>query len=205
MDDFLEQVARRRHQGAYTFLYFVMWVFIVIFGLIGVTSLFNIIGMTETGGIKFNFIDLIFGVVFGGSAFLLWRRADYCRMEYDYTFTNGTLDVGQVLNNKRRRYLTAMDLKDVTSCGPLDTQAFKKALAERDVKRHNWFLNRDANLYFFCFTKNNVKHLAILELQQEMVNLIRGKGYLPRGAWATEDGKSGYGISAPQRLSDGEK
>lgn len=194
MDDFLEQVARRRRQGLFTAAYFLTWIFIVIFGLCAVMNLSTIIGSTEEGGIQFNYIQLIIGVVFGGLAFLLWRRADYYRMEYDYTFTNGTLDISQVLNNKRRRYLTALDMKEVVRCGPAQGQAFMKTLNEKDLKKHNWFLNRDANLYYFYFVKKNVKHLAVVELTDEMVELIRSKSYLQRGVWTDESGKMIYGM-----------
>ena len=103
MDDFLEQVARRRHQGVFTLMYVLMWVVIVISGFSALMYLMSIMGVDAEGNFRFNFIALIFAVVFGGIAFLLWRRADYCKMEYDYSFTNGTLDVSRVLNNKRRR------------------------------------------------------------------------------------------------------
>lgn len=194
MDDFLEQVARRRRQGAYTLLYVFIWVTLIISGFLALMYLMNIIGFDENG-IRFDFISLIFAVVFGGITFLLWRRADYCRMEYDYSFTNGTLDISQVLNNKRRRYLTALDMKDVVSCGPAQSPAFRKLLNDKSIKRHNWFLNRDANLYFFYFVKKNVKHLAVVELTDEMVEVIRSKSYLQRGVWTDENGKTSYGVS----------
>lgn len=195
MDDFLEQVARRRRQGLYTLLYFVIWVFIVIFGLMAVINLSSFIGMDENGGLKLNFMGLIVAVVSGGLTFLLWRRADYCRLEYDYSFTNGTLDISQVLNNKRRRYLTALEIKEVVRCGPAQGQAFQKALSEPGVKKHNWFVNRDAKLYYFYFVKNNVKHLCVVELTDEMVALIHNKRYLQPGVWTGEEGKLGYGVS----------
>lgn len=194
MDDFLEQVARRHRQGAYTFLYFVMWFMIVVFGFYALMNLMQVIGADENG-ISFNFLSLVFAVVFGGLAFLLWRRADYCRVEYDYSFTNGTLDISQVLNNKRRRYLTALEMKDVVRCGPAQGPGFQKTLNEKDLKKHNWFLNRDAKLYYFYFVKKNVKHLAVVELTDEMVEMIRSKSYLQRGVWVDENGKSSYGVS----------
>ena len=195
MDDFLEQVARRRRQGAYTALYFAVWILIVLFGLTALMNLTSIIGMNAEGGVAFRFEALIIAVISGGITFLLWRRADYCRMEYDYTFTNGTLDVSQVLNNKRRRYLTALDMKDVERCGPAEGQAFAKTLNEQGLKKHNWFLNRDAKLYYFYFVKNNVKRMAVVELTDEMVALIRSKGYLQRGAWTGDEGRLNYGVS----------
>ena len=194
MDDFLEQVARRRRQGMYTLLYVFIWITLIVSGFMALMYLMNIIGYDENG-IRFDFISLIFAVVFGGITFLLWRRADYCRMEYDYSFTNGTLDISQVLNNKRRRYLTALEMKDVVSCGPAQGPAFHKLLSDSSIKRHNWFLNRDANLYYFYFVKKNVKHLAVVELTDEMVEVIRSKSYLQRGVWTDADGKTSYGVS----------
>jgi len=192
MDDFLEQVARRKRQGVFTLLYVMIWMCVILFGLVALMNLMSIIGMNENGGIAFNFINLIIAAVFGGAAYLMWRRSDYCRMEYDYTFTNGILDVSQVLNNKRRRYLTALDMKDVIRCGPTQGPGFQKTLSEQGLKKHNWFLNRDANLYYFYFTKKGVKHLAVLELQEEMIAMVRSKKYLQPGAWVDADGKSAY-------------
>lgn len=191
MDDFLEQVARRRRQGIFTLLYFLLWIVIIFSGFSAVMYLMQIVRFDENG-FAFNFFALIFTAIFGGIAYLAWRRADYCRMEYDYTFTNGILDVSQVLNNKRRRYLTALELKDVIRCGPAKGPAFQKTLGESGLKKHNWFLNRDANLYYFLFAKNNVKHLAVVELTDEMVELIRSKNYLQKGVWMDENGRASY-------------
>ena len=197
MDDFLEQVAMRRKQGAYTLLYVLCWFGIIFFGLIAAVSLSSIIGANpETGGIQFSLQSLIMTVVTGGMAFLLWRASDLCRVEYDYTFTNGTLDVSRVLNNRRRKYLTALETKTVIRCGPAQGPVFKKTLNEKDVKVHNWFVNRDAKLYYFFFEKNSVKHIIVLELSDDMVAIMRSRSnYLPRNSWYEADGtqKISYG------------
>ena len=198
MDDFLEQIAIRKNQGAFTFLYYLMWIMLVILGLYAMLNLVNVIGMNEQGGIMVNWIALIEAAVCGGLAFLLWRRADYCRVEYDYSFTNGTLDVSKVLNNKRRRYLTSLDMKDVIRCGPVKGQGFEKTRNEPNLKIHNWFLNRDAHLYYFYFLRSGVKHMMVVELTDEMIALIRSKSYLQRGAWVDEEGKSAYGYGIPR-------
>ena len=194
MDDFLEIIAYRRRQGLYTLLYYVCWAFIILFALTAAFSLANIIGMNpETGGMLFSWQSLLMTLVFGGAAFLLWRASDNCRVEYDYTFTNGNLDVSRVLNNKRRKYLTALEIKDVIRCGPAKGPAFAKTLNEPGIKRHNWFVNREANLYFFYFQKKGLKHVIILELTDEMVDLIRSKRYMQLGVWYDAEGKQSYG------------
>lgn len=196
MDDFLEIVAVRRKQGLYTLLYYLCWLMLIVFALIAAFSLSSVIGMNpETGGIMFSWQSLLLTALFGGAAFLLWRGSDNCRVEYDYTFTNGNLDVSRVLNNKRRKYLTALEMKDVIRCGPAAGPAFAKTLNEQGAKKHNWFVNRDAKLYFFYFQRKGIKHVIIVELSDEMVAMIRSKNYLPRGVWYDADGNSSYGAS----------
>ena len=62
-------------------------------------------------------------------------------------------------------------------------------------KKHNWFVNRDAKLYYFYFQRKGVKHAIVLELTDEMIRMIRSKNYLPRDAWYDEEGRSGYAAS----------
>ena len=196
MDDFLEIVAIRRRQGTFTLLYYLCWAMLIAFALIAAISLSGIVGMNpETGGMMFSWQNLLLTILFGGIAFLLWRGSDNLRVEYDYTFTNGNLDVSRVLNNKRRKYLTALEMKDVIRCGPCAGPAFQKTLNEPGAKRHNWFVNRDAKLYYFYFQKKGMKHVIIVELSDEMVAMIRSKNYLQRGVWYDETGKSNYGAS----------
>lgn len=196
MDDFLETYAVRRSQGLFTLLYYLCWVFIIVFGLIAAFSLTSIVGVNpETGGMVFVWQNLVLTLLTGGAAFLLWRMSDNCRVEYDYTFTNGNLDVCRVLNNKRRKYLTALEMKDVIRCGPATGPAFAKTLSEPGIKRHNWFVNREANLYYFYFQRKGLKHVIVLELPQEMIDMIRSKKYLPREAWYDAEGRQSYGKS----------
>ena len=196
MDDFLEQTAIRRKHGLFSMLYYLTWMLFALFTVatffLGVT---NIVGTNpETGKIAFSIRALIITVVCGGLAFLCWRQKDNFRVEYDYSFTNGTLDVSKVLNNRRRRYLCSVEVKDVIRCGPATGPAFKKTLAEPGIKVHNFFLNRDAKLYFFYFAKKGVKHVLVLELNDEMIAVMRSKSnYIQRAAWYDADGQQHYG------------
>ena len=85
-----------------------------------------------------------------------------------------------------------METKDVISCGPATGPAFQKALKEPGVKTHNWFVNREHPLTFFYFQKKGVKHVVVLELNEEMISVIRSKKYLQMGVWHDADGKAAY-------------
>ncbi len=194
MDDFLETYAVRKHQAPFTLVYYLCWVLVIVLLLIAAISLPGIVGANpETGSLIFSWQRLLILLVAGAAAYFLWRWSDNCRVEYDYTFTNGNLDVSRVLNNKRRKYLTALEMKDVIHCGPAAGPAFMKTLNEPGIKRHNWFLNRDAYLYYFYFQKKGQKHVIVLELNREMVAMIRSRSYLPRGVWYEADGSQKYG------------
>lgn len=197
MDDFMEHVAYKRSNILSTLLYFSCWLVVILCGLNAVLNLYGIIGVDyETGATKFSLISLIMTVVFAAIAYFAWRAADYSRVEYDYTFTNGTFDISRVMNNKRRKYLTSIEMKEVIRCGAAKGPAFMKTLNEPGIKKHNWFVNRDAKLYYFYFQKKGGKHVIIVELTDAMVEMMRSKpNYIQRGAWYEADGSQNYGKS----------
>ena len=193
MDDFLEHTAVRQKRGAFTALYILAWVALIICALVAVFGLSSMLGVNyETGAMMFRPQSLLIAAVFGGLAFFLWRAKDECRVEYDYAFTNGIMDISKVMNERRRRYLCSVETKEFISCGPATGPAFQKALNEPGVKIHNWFVNREAKLTFFYFQKKGVKHVMVLELNEAMLSVIRSKKYLQMGAWHDENGKSTY-------------
>ena len=193
MDDFLEQTAVRRRQGLHTLLYYFCWVIIILLAMLAMIGLYGIMGVDpETGRLRLNWISLLIALAAGGAGFLVYRGKDSLRVEYDYCFTNGTLDISMVLNSRRRRYLCEMDMKDVVRCGPATGPAFLKTLREPNIRRHNWFVNREANLYYFYFQKKGVRHMAVMELSDEMISTIRSRKYLQPGVWHDADGQSRY-------------
>ncbi len=175
LDNFHEEVAVKRNRTLNYLLYGLCWVALVIFALIAVTNL----SMLMAG--RFQLAPIISTVVFGGLAFLIWRYKEDLRVEYDYTFTNGDLDVGKVFGNSRRKLMTSLPMKNVEACGLVTHQSFQRYLTMKDCKKHNWFVNRDAQLYYFYFVKNEVKHAIILELSDEMIAMLRP--YLGFNVW----------------------
>lgn len=183
MDNFREEVVVRRKSGMYNAMYYLSWLLIVISALIALTQLMTLSQAFAEGFGVGTIIQIVVMLLFAGAAFLLWRNKDELRAEYEYSFTNGDLDVAKVLNNTRRKYLTSLPLKNVEACGEVTHQSFQRYLTMKDVKKHNWFLNREAKLYYFYFTKSAVKHLIVLELSDEMVGLVKSRGYLNFGVW----------------------
>ena len=112
---------------------------------------------------------------------LLFFFKDNFKTEYEYTFTNGSLDFAKVLRSARRKELGSMNVANVAACGHVAHESFQKFLAMKDVNKRNWFLNRDGNLFYFYYVKENRKNMIIIEPSEEMVEMIRH--YLPVGVY----------------------
>ena len=58
-------------------------------------------------------------------------------------------------------------------CRLVSSGSFHRYLSTPNVNRLNWFLNRDAELFYFYFVKDSKKTLMVIEPSEEMVSLIR--------------------------------
>ena len=181
MDNFKEEIVVRRHNGFANFTYYLAWTMLVIFGVIGIFMLQAVLNTIGSGAFAWG--SLIAALIMIALAVLLWIKKDGLRVEYEYTFTNGVLDVSMVLNNSKRRYLSEINLKTVESAGSVTHPSFNRYLNDKNIKRHNWFLNRDNNLIYIYFSKNNARHLVVIEPSQEMVNMMTARGYMGFGVW----------------------
>lgn len=173
MDRFLEEVVVKKQRGLNEAVYLLslaVMVFLAIFGFMMLQVLF----------VQFDVISLVLTVLCLGGAVLLFLFRDRLRTEYEYTFTNGTLDFAMVFNNQKRKSLGSLAVNRVEAFGPVSGNAFQRYVSMNGVKRNNWFLNRGAELYYFYIQKESTKRLIVFEPSEEMVSYI--KFYLPHGA-----------------------
>lgn len=174
MDFFKEDVVVSRNRVLNSVLYAVVWAFVVVFGLYALLTLQVIM-------FSFSVFNVLVLLLSAACAVLLYFFKDNFKTEYEYAFTNGSLDFARVLRGARRKELGSMNVANVTACGHVAHESFQRFLAMKDVKKRNWFLNRDGNLVYFYYVKENQKHMIIIEPSEEMVDMIRH--YLPVGVY----------------------
>jgi len=174
MDYFKEEVVVPRSSLLNNILYMLCWVLIVVLGLYGML-------MMQVVMYAFNIGALIITLLCIGGAVLLFLFKDNLKVEFEYSFTNGSLDFAKVLRGAKRKELGSMNVANVSACGHVAHDSFRKFLAMKDVQKKNWFLNRDGNLFYFYYVKENQKHMIIIEPSEEMVDMIRH--YLPVGVY----------------------
>ena len=174
MDHFLEEVVVKKNNTINRLLYYFSWVVMVLAALFASMNL-------GTLGVNFNWMTVVMILLSGGVAVYIWFFHDRLLTEYEYTFTNGSLDFAEVYNNKKRKSLGSLNVKNVEAFGKVNSDSFNRYINMPGIKRMNWFLNREAELYYFYFTKDTDKKMIILEPSEEMVSYI--KQYLPMGAY----------------------
>ena len=174
MDHFLEEVVVKQKNTMNRILYYFSWVVMVFAALVASMTLSSLT-------MQFNWFSVVVILLSAGIAVYTWFFHDKLLTEYEYTFTNGALDFAEVYNNKKRKSLGSLNVRNVEAFGKVSSSSFQRYLNTSGIKRMNWFLNREAELYYFYFTKESDKKMIILEPSEEMVGYIRQ--YLPHGAY----------------------
>lgn len=186
MENYLEQVVANTTQSRKTLYYFLLCMLMVILMMWALICLAGAL----TGDSGINWIGLAGFVVFGGLAAIIFRFKDYLRIEYEYVYSDGKLDVSSVMNNRRRRYLTRLELSQVKNCGVAKGPAYEKASADPSWQKHKWYLDGKQPIFYFCIEKKGAKHMMLLQLNNDMVELIVKGKRLPMGVWHDAEGKT---------------
>lgn len=173
MDQFMEEVVTKRNKGKENVVYILAWVVMILSGLFAVI-MFNLLSVAISaqglsGGIIW---EGLLTLLMLASAVLLYLYKDRIRTEYEYTFTNGIMDFAKVFNNRKRKALGTMNVRNVEACGMVSSGSFHRYLSMPGIKRINWFLNRDAELFYFYYQKDGTKSLLIIEPSPAMRDMI---------------------------------
>lgn len=173
MDQFMEEVVVKRNRSSENMLYILSWVFMILTG-IGAIFMFNLLTMAigSQGFHSGMILDIVVTLLLIASCVLLFLNKDKIKMEYEYTFTNGILDFARVFNNRKRKNLGTMQVRNVEALGMVSSGSFHRYLSMPGIKRINWFLNRDAELFYMFYQKDGNKSLMIIEPSQTLRDLI---------------------------------
>lgn len=173
MDNFMEEVVVKNNRSMENALYIGAFVMMVISGFMGIISLNLLLAAIMRQGFNSAMILEIIVTLFTlGSGVLLFLYKDQIKTEYEYTFTNGALDFAKVFNNKKRKALGTMNVRNIEACGLVSSGSFRRYLEMPGVKKSHWFLNRDAELFYLYYVKDGSKNLLVMEPSEGLRKLI---------------------------------
>lgn len=173
-DHFKEDVVISRKPMLSNILYTMCFVFMILTALYGLM-------LVQVLMFAFDVMALVLVVLSLGAAVLMYMVKDNFKVEYEYAFTNGYLDFAKVLRASKRKELGSMKVANLSACGHVAHDSFRRFLSMKDVEKKNWFLNRDGNLFYLYYVKDGKKKMIIIEPSEEMVEMIRH--YLPVGVY----------------------
>lgn len=165
MDNFKEDIVTSRSTLLHNVLYALCWVMIVVSGIYAFLLL-------QVLMVSFSVSTLLVTLLSAGCAVLLFFAKDNLKTEYEYTFTNGSLDFAKVLRGAKRKELGSMNVANISACGHVAHDSFRRYISMKDVEKKNWFLNRDGNLFYFYYVKENKKHMIVIEPSEELVQMM---------------------------------
>ncbi|MCM8901492.1 hypothetical protein KVG29_09700 [Caldicoprobacter algeriensis] len=168
MDYFHEESVTKVNAGLNSIIYVICYIGMVIFVLFALQGLITI--MNGIINIPVIAITLVCGALAYG-CFVLKNNQ---RIEYDYTFTNGILDIAKITNNSKRKKLLSVDVREFEVIAPISDEGFKRMLHHKGIQnRYNYFLNRGPGLYYGIFTQDGVKSMLVFEPSDKLVELFK--------------------------------
>ena len=174
MDNFHEEIVTKKNKTLDSIMYGVLIVIMALAALITAFLLSTIMN-------GFSVPALVIMLVSAGIAFLIWWKKDTLKTEYEYTITNSDLEFARVMNNNKRKNLGQMNLRKVEAMGFVAGNGFKRYISMPGIKKHNWFLNPGANLFFLYYVKDGVKNIIIIEPSEKLAAMI--KTYAQQGVY----------------------
>ena len=175
-DQFMEEATVKQNRGAQNAMYIMAWVLMILFGVVALyffMCLTTIIQIFASGDVPSGLINVAILLVSAACCALLWFKKDTLKTEYDYTITNSQMDFAAVYNNQKRKALGTMNLKNISACGDVTSGSFRRYIEMPGIKRKNWFVNREANLFYLYYKKNDVSTIIIIEPSDEMKTMIK--------------------------------
>lgn len=168
MDYFHEESVTKVNGGLNSVIYVICYIGMVIFALFALQALMAIMN----GIINIPTIAML--LVCGALAYGCFVLRNNQRIEYDYTFTNGILDIAKIINNSKRKKLLSVDVREFEVIAPISDEGFKRMLHHKGIQnRYNYFLNRGSGLYYGIFTQDGVKSMLVFEPSDKLVELFK--------------------------------
>ncbi len=166
MDTFIEYMVKRKRTGTDL---------LKIFGtIIGAVVLCIILGflVTITPQMLFLLWFALAVAVWYGVYIIVSRQ----NIEYEYTFTNGELDIDAIYSKRRRVHLLTVRAKEFTICAPAYDERFKEQyLNVSGIKHYYKTVSRmdSEAVYFADFLLNGDKVRLFFEPSGKMIEAIK--------------------------------
>lgn len=134
---------------------------------------FVLIGLCAAGiigGLVFP-IFLLIGLVLAVVCYFVIPKFD---VEYEYLYVNGSMDVDVIYSKQKRKKAGEFNLEDLEIAAPEQSHALDSYKNNAAVRKENYTSGKpDARRYVLVYSKDSVKTMVTLELDEEIMEDLR--------------------------------
>lgn len=178
MDAFYEESAigskSDKERRKYKIVNVIFWICIVIFAICLIQCIFNIPWSLSTEADYTALMYAIFcgiqSLVFGFTAFILYKWKSRLNVSYDYCFVSGELRISRVININKRKLITRINAEEMLQIGDADNSGFDRLYSDPNVKKIICTPNdmpADGKFFMYILLSGaNGKELYVLECRE---------------------------------------
>lgn len=165
MDVFIEYLVKRKKR----IKEYLQMVCIAFFGVFAIIMLFSYLMRIAP-----QFGSIITVAAFAGIYFLYIWITQY-NVEYEYALINNEIDVDKIINVRKRKRMTTVNLKSVEAFGTKsDRQEFEKHFQNEAVAKIYACEDReDENVFFVVYTEKDKKKMLLFNPNEKMAERIK--------------------------------
>lgn len=157
MDIFIEQLVKKRRTGADY-----LKIAACVLGMI-VALLLMFLGLPIQG------LGFVIFAVCCGLIYLFYRLITGTKLEYEYCFTNGALDVDKIINVRSRKRLTEVNARRIELMASRKNREYQRFLADNGTKKIFACTHPDdPDVYFVVYQDEDSRRMLIFNPNEKI-------------------------------------
>ncbi len=130
--------------------------------------------ITVLGVLAFPLIGAIALIIAVIGLFIIVTYAQDKNVEYEYTFTDSSIEIAAIINASKRKEIFEFDMEQVTMIVPLGSKRIENERFEK--KRDYSSIKREDQVYCFVVENDKQKQLVMLEPDEKALKHIKTYG-----------------------------
>lgn len=113
-----------------------------------------------------------------GLLYLAWFLSSKRNIEYEYTVTNGDLDIDMIINQRKRKRVFSANCKDFEVVAKVGSEQYTKEIRETKAVEDYSSRKPEADLWFIYLKHSGTSKVILFEPQEKMIESFRT--FIPR-------------------------
>ena len=164
MDIFIEEMVERKRTAKDVAIVFGLMVLSVIFAYLLLVEVFSLI--PQLGSVLF--------LLTAGVIYIAYRFSMSLNVEYEYLLVKNEIDIDKIMNRKKRKRLTTVNLKGLEAFGRCGgNREYERLSGDISVKKiYACKKKNDENNYFVVYFENSMRVMTVFSPSEKIVEVI---------------------------------